>query len=45
MEQHFQEFPDGKEDTLARYTQILGNFFPGIFITFDFPPGFSGIFG
>ena len=33
-----------KQENLARYTTILGNFVPGISVPFDFPPGISGIF-
>ena len=35
----------GKEDNLARYTEILWNFLPGISVPFDFPPGISGVLG
>ena len=51
---NFRKFPvangtffrnSGKEESLARYTQILENFLSGISVSFDFPPGISGIFG
>jgi len=35
----------GKEENLARYTEIFGNFLSGIFFPLDFPPGISGISG
>jgi len=35
----------GKEDNLARNTEIFGNFLPGISVPFYSPPGISGIFG
>jgi len=31
-----------KEENLSRYTQIFGNFSPGISVPFDFPPGIFG---
>lgn len=34
MEQHFPDF-QGKRDNLTRNKQIFGNFFPGIFIPFE----------
>jgi len=45
---HF-EFPvfgvSAKEGKLAKFTEIVRNFSPGIYVPFDFPPGISGIFG
>ena len=33
----------GKEENLARYTEIFGNFFLGIYFPLGFLPGISGI--
>ena len=34
----------GKEDSLARYTEIFGNFLPGTSVSFVFPTRISQIF-
>ena len=44
MEQHFPEFLE-RRIASGGFIQMLGNFLPGIFVPFDFPPRLSGIFG
>jgi len=52
---NFRKFPvksgkassgiSGKEDKLARYTEIFGNFSSGISVPCDFPPEIFEVFG